>query len=248
MFTVIGWSAAVDQAAIANIAAIADPHVNVSVNNIVVPTPIANLMGAAAIGVNLTRAQLLTPSTRRLLNPEIAPFDRTATPSSPFRFHNLARNPIKLDGEEIMNAATAEDGAGATRMNVFAWLSDGPIEPVLGDIRTVRVTATTTLVAFAWTNGALTFDQSLPAGRYQLVGARFNSAGLLAYRCVAPGYQWRPGGIGVIVDSGAELQTFRNGSLGVWLEFNHNTPPTVDFCSATADTSETGELDLIKIS
>src|SRR6266702_3005832 len=202
MFTVVAWSASVDQAALAAIAAVADPHVRINGNDVIVPTEIANLVGAYANGVNITRAQLVSPSLRRLLNPEIAPVDINALPTTPFRFC---------------------------------------------DVRAVRVSATTTLVAFVWTNGAITFDQSLPAGRYQLVGARFNSAGLIAYRCVIPGYEWRPGGIGVTVDSGAEGNIFRQGNFGVWGEFAHNTPPTIDFLSATADTSETGELDLIKL-
>ena len=54
----------------------------------------------------------------------------------------------------------------------------------------------TTLTAFQWTNAQLTFDQALPAGRYQIVGGRMESAGLLAWRCVIVGGLWRPGAIG----------------------------------------------------
>lgn len=247
MFTLVGWSQSVDQAAVAAIAGVPDPHVRINGNDVIVPTQIANLIGAYANGVNITRAQLQSPSLRRFLNIEVAPVDISVTPTTPVRFHDLRSIPVKLDGEEALNALTAENGAGATRMNAFAWLADQAITPVKGDIRTVRVTATTTLVAFTWTNGALTFDQTLPAGRYQIVGGRMNSAGLIAWRCVIPAYAWRPGAIGVIVDSGAEQDWFRWGSWGVWGEFNHNTPPTIDWLSATADTAETGEFDLIKI-
>jgi hypothetical protein len=247
MFTTIAWSASVDQVALAAIAAVPDPHVRVNINDIIVPTALANLVGSAGIGINLTRVQLVSPSLRRLLNLEVAPFDRTALPAVPFKLHDLRDNPIKLDGEEALNAFTAEDGAGATRMNALAWIADGPIVPIKGDIRTVRVTAATTLVAFQWTNAALTFDQSLPAGRYQLVGARFASAGLLCARAVFPGNPWRPGVIGIVADSGPEGEIFRRGNWGVWGEFTHNTPPTIDFLSATADAAETGELDLIKV-
>jgi len=247
MFTTIAWSAAVDQVALAAIAAVPDPHVRVNINDIIVPTAISQLVGAYGLGINLTRLQMVSPSLRRLLNLEVAPFDRLALPAVPFKLHDLRANPIDLDGEEALNAFTAEDGAGATRMNALAWLADGPVAPIKGDIRTVRVTAATTLVAFNWTNGALTFDQSLPAGRYQLVGARFASAGLIAARCVFPGSPWRPGVIGIVADSGAEGEIFRRGNWGIWGEFSHNTPPTIDFLSATADAAETGELDLIKI-
>ena len=248
MLSLVGWSAAVDQVAIAAIAAIPDPHVRVNVNDIIVPSDIPNLVGIYANGVNITRCQMASPSLRRFLNLESSPIDISATPQTPFRFTSLASDPILLDGEEALDALTSENGAGATRMNVFAWLADGPIDTVDGDVRTVRVTATQLLVPFNWTNGALTFDQQLPAGEYMIVGGRFNSAGLLAWRCVLPGNPWRPGGIGVTSDGGAEGMTFRVGNFGAWGSFRHNTPPTIDFCSATADSSETGHLDIIKIS
>lgn len=247
MFSIVGWSASVDQVALAAIAAIPDPHVRVNGNDIIVPSAIPNLVGFYANGVNITRAQLVSPSLRRFLNFESQPVDISALPQTPFRFTDLRLDPILLDGEEALDALTSESGAGATRMNAFAWLSDGPIEPVDGDVRSVRVTATQTLVAFNWTNAALTFDQTLPAGEYAVVGGRFNSAGLLAWRCVFPGNPWRPGGIGVASDSTAEGSIFRVGNFGTWGTFRHNTPPTIDFCSATADTSETGTLDLVKI-
>jgi len=35
--------------------------------------------------------------------------------------------------------------------------------------------------------------------------------------------------------------------MGVWGEFTHDSPPTVDFLSVSADTSETVYLDIVKI-
>ena len=46
MFTTIAWSAAVDQVALAAIAAVPDPHVRVNVNDIIVPSALPNLVGA----------------------------------------------------------------------------------------------------------------------------------------------------------------------------------------------------------
>ena len=247
-FSIVGWSALADQASIAAIAAIPDPHVRVNGVDIIVPSAIPNLVGVYGNGVNLTRVQLASPSLRRFLNLESAPIDISALPQTPFRFTDLRADPILLDGEEALDALVSENGAGATRMNVFAWLSDGPIDTVDGDVRTVRVSSTTTLTPFNWTNAGLIIDQQLPAGEYMIVGGRMASAGLLAWRCVLPGNPWRPGGIGVANDGGAEGIIFRVGNFGAWGSFRHNTPPTIDFCSSTADTSQTGHLDLVKIS
>jgi hypothetical protein len=254
MFTLIGWTESQDSAALVNVAALADPHVRVSGDDIIVPgeqpgqAALTQLIGAYALGPNTTRAQLVSPSLRRVLNIELGPIDVGAEPAVPTPFIDLRMSPIVLDAEEALNAQAAEDAAGAARSTVLAWLADKPIEITRGDIRSVRVTNTTTLVANAWTNGALTFDQTLPAGRYQIVGGRFVSAGLQAWRCLFVGYQWRPGAIGYDVVSDVDHVAFRMGGLGIWGEFNHNTPPTIDFLSNSADTSQAGILDLIKIS
>jgi len=247
MFTLIGWTESQDSAALVNIAALADPHVRVSGDDIVVPADIPTLVGAYALGPNVTRCQLQSPSLRRILNPEISPLDIAVEPSTPTPWIDLRFNGIKLDPEEALNALGAEDGAGATRVTALAWLADKNIEPIAGDIRSVRVTNTSTLTANAWTNGALTFDQSLPAGKYAIVGGRFISTGLQAWRLVFVGYTWRPGAIGYDTASEVEHSAFRYGGMGIWGTFNHNTPPTVDYLSNSADTSQTGVLDLIKI-
>lgn len=245
--TLIGYTASQDSAVLLALAAMADQSVRVNGNDIIVPSGMNSLIGAYGVGVNITRLQLQAPSLRRFLNPEIAPLDISAEPTSPTPFYDLRSNPITLDPQEALDALAAENGAGATRQSAFVWLGDGPITPVSGDIRTVRVTGTTTLIAFTWSNGALTFDQTLPAGRYQIVGGRFEAAGLLAWRCVFPGGGWRPGAIGYDASSDVEHPAFRMGGLGVWGEFEHNAPPTIDWCSVSADTSELGELDLIKV-
>ncbi len=248
MFTTIGWTASVDQAALAAIAALSDPHVRVSGNDVIVPEGLNYLVGAYGAGVNLTRNQLASPSLRSLVLYELSPLDRgVIIPASPARFIDLSDGPLLLAENEALNSLTAEDGAGATRMLTLAWLADGPQMPYTGYSTTVRVTATTTLTAFAWTNAALTFDQSLPAGTYRIVGARFNSTGMIAARFVFPGSPWRPGVLGSAAVNDLPSNPFRRGLFGQLGDFKHNTPPTVDFLSGSADTSETGELDLVKI-
>lgn len=247
MFTVVGWTESQDSATLVNIAALADPHVRVEGDFVAVPDAVNQLAMLYALGPDLTQAQLQSPSLRRILNYQIGPLDLAAEPTSVPPMIDLSRSPIVLDPEEQLAALASEGGAGATRATVLAWLADKPLLPVNGDIRTVRATNTSTLVANAWTNGGLTFDQTLPEGRYQLVGARGISAGLQAFRFVGVGWDWRPGAIGFDSNADVENPMFRNGGLGVWLEFKHNTPPTVDFLSNSADSSQVVFMDLIKM-
>ena len=146
------------------------------------------------------------------------------------------------------NYLVAETASGAEQEYGLVWLTDGPAQPVTGEIFTVRSTNASTLTAAAWTNGALTFSQTLPKGRYRVVGMRAQSAGLVAARLVFIGYPWRPGVVGTDSAGDAAPDIFRAGRLGSWGEFDHNTPPSVDFLSVSADTSQIVHLDLQKVS
>ena len=249
MFHLAAYSESQDTAGvIVPCAAIADPSLTVSGDNIQVPDFAPNLLGAWATGITISRAQLQSPSLRRNVNYEIIPLSVGAVPVSNEPLFYKRDFPIPLDGGEQMQAYVAETAAGAERETVLVWFSDGPIQPVNGEVYSVRVTAAQTLTAFTWTNGSLTFDQALPVGRYAIVGAHFVSAGLMAFRFLLQGQTARPGGIGSQSAAAYATNVQRDGGLGSWGEFEHNTPPTVDFLSQLADTSETGVLDLVKVS
>lgn len=248
MFHLAAFSESQDSGGLlVNVAAIADPSMTVSGDNIQIPDYANQLVGAMAIGTTITRAQLQSPSLRRTVNYEIAPLNIGAEPLTPPTYSYFGADPISLDVDEQLQALVAEALAGAERETVLVWLADGPVSPVGGEIYTVRVTAAATLTAFAWTNAALVFDQVLPVGRYAIVGAKFNAAGLLAFRFLFQGSTPRPGGVGNDTDNDYDIHGQRYGGWGVWGEFQSTTPPTVDFLSVSADASETGVLDLIKI-
>jgi len=162
-------------------------------------------------------------------------------------YHDYFDRPVELDVSETIQAKVAEDAAGASRCTVLIWLGD-EIEPAPeGRILTVRATASKTLSAYAWTNAALTFTQSLPAGRYAIVGLRAYSANLLAARLVIPGVWHRPGCVGIASAYAPDVPRFRYGAAGNWGEFEHNLPPTVDFLATAADTSQVVHLDLVQV-
>ncbi len=244
--SLVAWSESQDSATLVNMAAVADAHVRVVGDDVVVPS-FAPLLGAEyLVGVSATQAQIASPSLRRTINLDLAPIDRTAEPAVPTPFLPHFDHPIPLDAEEALNFLVAEDGVGAARSTGLAWLVDAPVVPDTRPDFTVRTTAAVTLTTFTWTNGALTFSQTLPKGSYDIVGARAEAAGLLAFRFVLVGASHRPGGIGYDAALDLEHQGQRHGKWGIWGSFAHNTPPTVDFLSVSADTAETVWLDLVK--
>ncbi len=248
MFTLVGYSESQDTGGnLTYVAALADQHVRVEGDNIVVPEEMANLCAALAVGATITQARVESPSLRRTLLLDLPEVNVNAEPVFPLAWSEMFTNPIPLDAFEPLRALVAEGAAGAERETVLIWLGDGAQASVGGEIYTVRATSSTTLTAYTWTNGALTFDQTLPAGRYQVVGMRAESTGLIAARLVFVGLPWRPGCVGCDAAGDHIPPIFRRGRLGVWGEFAHDQPPTVDFLSVSADTSEEVWLDLIKV-
>lgn len=247
-FTLIGYSESQDTSGnLTNVAALADPHVRVIGDDVIVPDDLNYLASAYQVGLNATRASVVSPSIRRRYPFELTPLDANANPANHFIFQPFS-TPIQLDGSEALNFQVAENAAGSNRNTGLLWLSDGPFTPVTGsEIFTIRATGATTLGTYAWTNCALTFNDTLPAGEYAVVGMQATSAGALAARLVFTGIPWRPGVICTTVSTNVGNPLFRYGNMGVFGTFAHNTPPTVDFLSLSADTSQTVFLDLVMI-
>ena len=235
-------------AALVNVAALADEHVRVVGDDIVIPEGRANIGAVVALGATISLARLVSPSLRQIVNPDITPLNIAAEPVDG-SIMELWDAPMPLDAGESLNFQAAE-GAGGAEIEVgLVWLTDGPINPVTGNIRTIRATNASTLGAQAWTNGALTFGQTLPVGEYDVVGMAAFSAGLYAARLVFQNENpTRPGCVGFDTEGEGGRALFRNGRLGVWGRFHTNAPPTVDFLSLSADSAQVVYLDVVKVS
>jgi len=245
-FTLAGFGSDPGAAAtLAYIAGLADPHIRVMANDVFVPDELAFILAYYIQGAVATDGRIESPSLRRLTNLHAIPLNLAVLPASPQPLVDMSKAPKAVDGSEGLNCRATVTAAG--RVTGLVWLGDGPITPVVGEIFTVRATTVVTCVANAWTNGPLTFVETLPKGRYQVVGARAMSTNLVAFRLVFSGYAWRPGALGTAALSAIQHQVFRAGQLGVWGEFDHDLPPTVDFLANAADTNPIVWLDLIKI-
>jgi len=248
VFTVVGWFENQNSAALILTAALADQHVRVEGDNIIVPGWAPNIMGYYAWGADLTLAQLASPSLRSLANLDISPIDSFDEPTSDPPFHDRFENPIPLEPSEALTFLGAEDNAAAGDMACFAWLGDAIVPVPPGKMFTVTATATiTALIADVWNNRSFSFSQTLPAGRYACVGARAEAAGLRAFRFCPVGQYARPGAIGFDTYQDLEPARFRYGKAGVWFEFEHDQPPTIELNSLSADTALSLWMDLIQI-
>jgi hypothetical protein len=253
MLTLVAYYESVDQAAaFVALNGVADPHVRVTGDDIQVPT--LNQVVAIAGGVDTTvagRARLVAPSLRAKSSYMIAPLNGQAAaaqePDTPQAVVDLRASPLVLDFSEQLNFEAFANPAAAQVQWGCVWLADGPVVAISGAMFTVRCTSATALVAGAWTNVALTFDEDLPRGRYQIVGFRPESAGMIAARLYLVGGTWRPGALGCDLVGDQQHSMFRNGGMGVMGEFEDIEPPTVDALAVSADAAQVYYLDLIQL-
>ena len=254
---------------LANLAGLADQHVTVTGDNIQVPPETPNLMAVYAQGGSLTAGETAILDQARLEAPSLKPYIDLAAvtglaataddqvPLSPTAINNFLGKGINFVGGENMQLKTAESVAGDDRAaTVLIWLGDGNYG--IGNImavgmKTIRGTAAITATALgnAWGAGAITFEQSLEAGMYAVVGMKMLSATAIAARLIFPNQGARPGCIGYatpLTGVGAiENPMFRNGNLGIWGTFSHTSPPQLEIMAAAADTAEEVYLDVVKI-
>lgn len=220
-----------------------------------VPPDLNAIAWAAAIGVNLTRAQIVSPSLAvRRMTMDIIPHERGVilfTLESGRVF--VPKAELVLTPTENFMVYGSEDGAGATVMAALVCLKiPGAAESMpAGDIRVVRATAGVTLVPFVWTTLTPTLEYDLEPGVYQLVGFIPMSAGCIAARAIFTGQGYRPGVIGVSTTAPLGFD-HGNGFYDklMWEplgQFSHISPPQFQFFSGSADTAETIELYLVKI-
>lgn len=202
------------------------------------------------LGINLTAAQLNAPSLRGTFLPEIYPcIAAAAVPTG--------KGPISLKGRGPRFApqeyAIVQISRGGSDAQPVSWaLAVGPdLTPAaMGPTYTAVATASITTVAGQWVLGSLAFTQTLPAGKYQVVGLGVTAAGSAYARLVYPGIaQYRPGCV-VQVAYGDFPWTddFRYGGMGAMGEFFHNAPPSLEVLGLSAATiTVTVYLDLVKI-
>jgi hypothetical protein len=242
----IGYETSASEAALTAITPIPDPTLRISGNDFYVPVGITQVCCAAALinsAAATLRAEIQSPSLRATLNIDLSPINNGLVFGSLPRMLRPWQSPFQLAANEPLDIYVQNGGAVMNRG--FIWLCDGAPKPVNGKIFTVRATASATLATATWVNSALTFQQTLPAGHYQLVGMRAWSANGVAARIFFVGGTWRPGVAMGNTENDNEWPDFRFGNTGVWGEFDNTTPPTVDFMGVT-DSAQVVFFDLIK--
>lgn len=235
--------------ALTKISAVADQAIRTDGNDVVVPSDLANLVFEAALSAATgpSYAQVQSPSLRQLANQDVQPIISGVVfgGNPPVQPH--FNSPRALKGNESVNFTVSATGGAAAANYGLIILSNGAVTPQTGNMFTVRASATAALSAGVWVNSGLTFDETLPAGTYNVVGMRAEGTNLVAARLVFVGSGYRPGVPAVNTAAQRDFRDGRYGMMGSFGVFDVNQPPTVD-CLGVTDTAQTIVLDLIKVS
>ncbi len=246
----VAWYEDIDPGnALVPITAVPDDTVNIVGDDIHVPDEAPNLImqAVACADASLARGQFQSPSLRAVANVDCEPLVAGAVVfGSPPEGIYHPRSPVPLTGTESLTCHVLSDPAAAAVHYGLAVFADGPQPQQDGNIYTIAGTGAASLSAGAWVNTAITFLQTLPVGRYQVVGFRARGTNLVAARLNFVGAHFRPGVPAVNAVGDLDPWWTRYGRMGVLGEFHTNTPPTVDNLGVT-DTAQKYLLDLIRV-
>jgi hypothetical protein len=249
MHNVVAFSQNIDEnGVLTNLQAVSEQITNTEGNYLYVPASSPNLIGHSFyLGTTGERGRIQSPSIRSLFPIDVSPINNELVSGDQYRVQLYADKPIPLMPNEGLECLSLANPASAEQHTAVILLAPGAITPVSGQIFTIRGTSSITASTGAWRNGEISLSQTLPAGRYQLVGARVEGTNLVAYRFILSGSTHRPGGLAVQDANDFENPAFRRGGLGVWGEFDHFTPPVLEVLASGANTSQVVYMDLIKV-
>jgi hypothetical protein len=258
--------------ALQNVAGLADSHVTVNGNNVIVPDRCKYILGVFAqtqqtAGSVTQQIILSSPKLRETSLLELtcwaangAIAAATQIPGNNPPFNDFKESPIELKPGEALQCLTSVDVAAvAEAPNVVVFLTDGVIPQsggIKGRIETVYAQAAAAAVINVWSPTALNLRQALRAGTYAVVGMRATGVSMTAARLIFGNQGERPGCIATNTATGSPGATvdpckglFRYGRLGVWGFFSHVNPPTMEVLCSIADAAATVSvaLDVIRV-
>lgn len=207
------------------------------------------LYGGFFLGANLTKVILVTPRSRAIVPPALYPINGSLLP--PDRAHCFDRrtNPFTLNAvEEVSLQMTVGGTVNAYNAALMFWGNSlDPVPP--GDIYALHGTSSTAATANAWSQVSVTWDQTLPAGTYAIIGSQHQSTNAWAHRFIFrdPTQQLRPGFLSQVSLANITEPSYYYGGWGKLGTFNTYTYPNVEVLCNGADASHDVVMNMIKV-
>jgi hypothetical protein len=148
--------------------------------------------------------------------------------------------------DEVSVESTHSDAATQIQY-AGLWFRFGMKQQTPGMEYRLRFTSAIAGVVGSWAGGAITMDQNVPAGTYQIVGMDVFGTNLLLARLVFTGGGWRPGVLGRNTLISVPHTLGLSGRLGVFGEFNNTAIPQLEIYVEAACAAQEGYFDVVKI-
>lgn len=217
-------------------------------NNMFFPSEDMSMIAAYAMGANMSRIRVVTPSLQAVAPYYLNPFvNAAAVPTNP-NFDWELQSPIPLAfAEQIDVQSSNSAGAGETHTAVLFFQRGASRIPAGKKYRT-RATGTTTLNAGAWTVVTPTFEATLPNGVYEVIGLIYVGATAVAARLIFPDLPWRPGVLGRVAVGNRDPYQLLENRIGSFGKFRTFALPQVECFAIAADTAQEFYFDLVRVS
>jgi hypothetical protein len=196
---------------------------------------------------NATAARLQSPKLAQFGYLQLTPLQTAAKTANGILIASWPYRPFTFRNQEEVVAYVDTGGAAAAVETIVVNFSNG-VDPIpAGEELTIKFTSTTTATANAWTLLSMTLSQTLPEGRYAMLGSEVQSTNAIFHRWTFWGQFYRPGMPSTTAYTNQQYpgaRDYRNGLLGM---FSNVTLPNCEVLASAGDTSHTGFMHVIKV-
>lgn len=210
-----------------------------------------DLLIAVGFGITITRLQLNLPHWRFVNQPEIVPVVRTWDGLEAKDPYMLEPKTLVVNNIDELQALVSTSATATGGVLTALWLAPRTrtLNVPAGDVYPCRFTAAIAGATGAWARGNITFDSTLPAGEYAVLGMDVVDVSSQLARLRFQNYTMLPGTWVRNGATGVNNRIFRNGRLGNWGQFKNTAQPSLEIFSANGGaTAQSGVLDLVRVS
>jgi len=208
------------------------------------------LLWATAIGGSLQDASISAPSFSNITTPYLrSGINKVDNPGDLPNVEDMTNSPFSLAAREELSFRVNQESGGSAEDYVggigIQW---DRIPASNSSYFTLHGTSTTAAVAHSWKELSVTWQNQLPAGRYQIIsGAVITDQGYL-FRVICANQIPRPGGLAISGYGSRNSHVYSPGYLGSWGEFESFVMPGIEVFSETTTAEHDVYLTIVKIS
>ncbi len=207
------------------------------------------LYGGVFTGTLMNAIRLVTPRSRQVVPPPLYPINGATLMNDRPHIFDRRSNPFKLNAvEEVSMQVNVGGTANALATAIMFW-GQGITPAPAGDVFALHGTSTTAAVSLSWTQIAVTWDQTIPAGTYAVIGSQHQSTNALAHRFIFRDLQQvlRPGFASINALANISEPSYYFGGWGVLGTFNTYTYPNIEVFVNGTDNSHDVVMNIVRI-